>query len=123
MQQNGNHPTPETIMKIGTGFWASKILLSAVKFQLFTTLAEKKSMSAKEIKSLLGFQCIDRHVYDYLDALTTFGFLKREGLLETARYSNDINSDFFLDKNKPTYIGGLLEMLNNRLYNFWGTLE
>jgi predicted O-methyltransferase YrrM len=118
-----NHPTPENIMKIGAGFWASKILLSAVKFQIFTILAEKNTMSAIELKSLLGFNCTDRNVYDYLDALTTSGFLNREGLLETAKYSNSIDTDFFLDKKKPTYIGGMLEMLNNRLYNFWGNLE
>jgi len=123
MEQQHNHPTPENIMKIGAGFWASKILLSAVKFQIFTTLAEKKTMSAIELKSLLGFNCTDRNVYDYLDALTTFGFLNREGLLETAKYSNSIDTDFFLDKKKPSYIGGMLEMLNNRLYNFWGNLE
>jgi hypothetical protein len=123
MEQNVNHPTPENIMKIGTGFWASKILLSAVKFQIFTLLAENKSMSGIEIKTHLGFKCTDRNVYDYLDALTAFGFLKREGLLETAKYSNNTDSDFFLDKNKPSYIGGILEMFNNRLYNFWGTLE
>jgi len=29
----------------------------------------------------------------------------------------------FLDKNKPSYIGGILEMGNNRLYRFWGDLE
>lgn len=123
MELQHNHPTPENIMKIGTGFWASKILLSAVKFQIFTTLAEKKTMSAIELKSLLGFNCTDRNVYDYLDAITTFGFLKREGLLETAKYSNSIDTDFFLDKKKTSYIGGMLEMLNNRLYNFWGNLE
>lgn len=123
MEQANNHPNPESILQIGTGFWASKILLSAVKFQIFTTLAERKTMSAMEIKSHLGLQCTDRHVYDFLDALTGFGFLDREGLLETAKYSNNINTDFFLDKNKPSYIGGLLEMLNNRLYGFWGNLE
>lgn len=123
MEQQSNQPNPESIMQIGTGFWASKILLSAVKFRLFTTLAERTSMSATEIKSHLGLGCTDRNVFDYLDALTTFGFLNREGLLETAKYSNSINTDFFLDKNKPTYIGGMLEMLNNRLYGFWGNLE
>ena len=56
MEQKQNHPTPENIMKIGTGFWASKILLSAVKFQIFTTLAENKAMSAIELKSHLGFK-------------------------------------------------------------------
>ena len=123
MENNVNHPTPENIMKIGTGFWASKILLSAVKFQIFTSLAEKTSMSAMDVKTHLGLKCTDRHVYDYLDALTTFGFLNREGLLETARYSNHEDTDFFLDRKKPSYIGGMLEMLNNRLYKFWGSLE
>ncbi|SMO73570.1 methyltransferase [Solitalea koreensis] len=123
MENNQPQATPESIMQIGTGFWASKILLAAVKFELFTTLSEKKSMSAVEIKAHLGLKCTDRNVYDFLDALTTFGFLNREGLLATARYSNSSNTDFFLDKKKPTYIGGLLEMLNNRLYQFWGNLE
>ncbi|HEX2628095.1 MAG TPA: methyltransferase [Chitinophagaceae bacterium] len=123
MQQQANHPSPENIMKIGTGFWPSKILLSAVRFQLFTLLAERKKMSAKEIKTQLQLKCTDRNVYDFLDALSGFGFLGREGLLDTAQYSNTINTDFFLDKKKPTYIGGILEMLNNRLYKFWGNLE
>ncbi|TDD98029.1 methyltransferase [Flavobacterium cellulosilyticum] len=123
MEQTANHPSPESIMQIGTGFWASKILLSAVKFELFTVLVENKSMSAFDIKSKFGFQCTIRNVYDFLDALTAFGFLKREGLLASARYSNNLNTNFFLDKNKPTYIGGILEMLNNRLYGFWGNLE
>jgi predicted O-methyltransferase YrrM len=117
MDNQRNHPTPESIMKIGTGFWASKILLSAVKFKLFTILAEIKSMSH------LGFKCTDRNVFDYLDTLAGFGFLNREGILESAKYSNSIDSDFFLDNRKPSYIGGLLEMLNNRLYGFWGNLE
>jgi predicted O-methyltransferase YrrM len=123
MEQQSNQPNPESIMQIGTGFWASKILLSAVKFQIFTTLAERKTMSASDIKSHLGLGCTDRNVFDYLDALTTFGFLNREGILETAKYSNSNNTDFFLDKNKPSYIGGMLEMLNHRLYGFWGNLE
>jgi O-methyltransferase domain/Dimerisation domain len=123
MENQQNHPTPDSIMQIGTGFWASKVLLSAVKFQIFTTLAERKSMSAAEIKSHLGFQCTNRNVFDYLDTLTTFGFLNREGILETAKYSNSMNTDFFLDKKKTSYIGGILEMMNNRLYGFWGNLE
>jgi hypothetical protein len=28
----------------------------------------------------------------------------------------------FLDRNKPSYIGGMLEMANARLYPFWGSL-
>ncbi|MEO5599401.1 MAG: methyltransferase [Cyclobacteriaceae bacterium] len=123
MDNTSNHPTPASIMQIGTGFWASKILLAAVRFEIFTHLAERKTMSANELKTMLKFNCTDRNVYDFLDALTTFGFLNREGILETAKYSNNLNADFFLDKKKPSYIGGMLEMMNNRLYKFWGNLE
>jgi len=122
MEQQPNQPSPENIMKIGTGFWASKILLTAVSFQLFTRLAEKKTMKANDIKNILGLKCTNRNVYDFLDALTIFGFLKREGILDTAIYSNSLDTDTFLDKNKPSYIGGILEMMNNRLYTFWGSL-
>lgn len=123
MHTNSNQPNPASIMQIGTGFWASKILLSAIKFQLFTNLAAKSALSGQDIKGMLKLQCTDRHVFDFLDTLTGLGFLKREGLLATAVYSNTPDTDFFLDKNKPSYIGGILEMMNNRLYSFWGSLE
>ena len=80
MENKSDQPSPSNIMQIGTGFWASKILLSAIKFQLFTRLAEQKKMAAKEIKTAFNFKCTDRHLYDFLDALTIFGFLHREGL-------------------------------------------
>lgn len=123
MEDQNNQPSPAGIMQIGSGFWASKILLAAIKFQLFTKLAEKKSMSAQQIKALLNLKCTDIHLFDFLDALTGFGFLNREGLLESAVYSNSIHTDTFLDINKPFYIGGMLDMMNNRLYQFWGNLE
>lgn len=118
-----NHQTPERIMQIGLGFWASKTLLTAVNLKLFTHLSEKGELSGTEIKKLFGFQCTDRHLYDFLDTLTSFGFLQREGLMETAVYSNGADTEFFLDKKKPSYIGGILEMANNRLYPFWGDLQ
>ncbi|RVT72804.1 methyltransferase [Flavobacterium sufflavum] len=123
MENQTNQPSPASIMQIGSGFWASKILLSAVKFELFTHLAKEGSLSAKEIKSLLKLNCTDRHLFDFLDALFSFGFLKRDGLLETAKYSNSLDTELFLDKAKTTYVGGMLEMMNDRLYGFWGNLE
>ncbi len=118
-----NQPTPQHIMQIGLGFWASKTLLAAVNFQLFTILSEKEKLSAVQIKKTLGLQCTDRNVYDFLDTLTSFGFLQREGLLENAVYSNGTDTNIFLDKKKPSFIGGILEMANNRLYGFWADLE
>jgi hypothetical protein len=123
MNNHTDQPSPATIMQIGSGFWASKVLLSAVNFELFTKLADYKTMTATQIKNGLDLKCTDRNVYDFLDTLTGFGFLKREGILETAKYANGTDTDIFLDKNKPTYMGGILEMMNERLYGFWGSLE
>jgi hypothetical protein len=118
--QENVHPDPSAIMQVGTGFWASKTLLVAIKFNLFTLLADQK-LKAEEIRVALGLH--PRSLYDFLDALVALGFLNREGLKSEAVYSNTISTAFFLDKNKPGYIGGLLEMCNDRLYRFWGDLE
>ncbi len=59
MERTNNQPNPANIMQIGTGFWASKILLSAVKFEIFTTLAKNKTMTAAEIKTNLSLKCTD----------------------------------------------------------------
>ncbi|QBZ97667.1 methyltransferase [Flavobacterium sangjuense] len=123
MDNNTNQPTPQNIMQIGTAFWPSKVLLTAVKFELFTLLASQKSMTGAEIKKALSFQATDRHVYDFLDLLTGLGFLIRDGIWDTAKYSNSVDTDTFLDKNKPSYIGGILEMANDRLFRFWADLD
>jgi len=118
----GQQPDPSKIMQIGMGYWASKALLAAVKFGLFTRLASTK-LTGKEIKKQLSLGTSDRHVYDWLDVLVSFGFLQRDGIMGTSVYSNSMDTEIFLDKNKPSYIGGILEMGNNRLYRFWGDLE
>ena len=76
MNNDTNQPTPAAIMQIGTGLWASKVLLTAVNFGLFTHLAEQGGMSAKEIKSALNLNCSDRNAFDFLDCLTGLGFLR-----------------------------------------------
>jgi len=111
---------PSRIMQVGTGFFATKTLLTAVNMELFTVLA-KRELSGAEIQSRLGLH--PRSLYDFLDALVALGFLKRTGIKETALYSNAEDADRFLDKNKPTYMAGILEMCNNRLYGFWNDLE
>ena len=112
--------TPSNIMQIGMGFWASKTLLTAVNMNLFTHLI-KGELSGQDIKTKLDLH--ERGLYDFLDTLVALGFLKRSGLKETSMYSNAEDADLFLDKNKPSYVGGLLEMCNNRLYAFWNDFE
>ena len=114
------HLTPEHIMQLGMGFWASKILLTAVNLEIFTELTICP-LTAEEIMNRKGLN--KRGIYDFLDALVSLGFLNREGLNEEAYYSNTEESDLFLDKRKPSYIGGILEMANNRLFKYWNSLE
>jgi hypothetical protein len=107
---------PDHIMQLGLGFWASKTLLSAVEMELFTEFA-KGSMPAEVVGERLNLH--PRSVRDFLDTLVSLGMLQRdaEGL-----YGNTLQADMFLDRNKPSYIGGILEMANTRLYPFWGSL-
>jgi hypothetical protein len=110
-----NEPRPDHILQVGTGFWASKVLLSAVELELFTELA-KHPETLPELSARLGLH--PRSARDFLDALVALGFLERRD----GAYYNTPSTDVFLDKRKPSYIGGMLEMANNRLYHHWGQL-
>jgi len=111
----GEHPTPEKIMQIGMGFMAAKTLLSAVEMGLFTELARGPE-ELEAVQARLGLH--PRSARDFLDTLVALGFLeRREG-----KYSNTKDTDLFLDKKKPSYIGGILEMANQRLYGHWAHL-
>ena len=107
--------SPDGIMHLAMGFWGSKTLLSAVELQVFTVLAEGP-LEGGELAARLGIQ--HRGARDFFDALTALNMLAREG----DRYGNTPATDFFLDKNKPSYIGGFLEIANNRLYPMWDAL-
>jgi hypothetical protein len=110
-----SEPQPGHILQVGTGFWASKVLLSAVEMGLFTEL----SRSPEDLKTLQGRLGLHpRSARDFLDALVALGFLQRRD----GKYANTESTDFFLDQHKPSYIGGILEMANHRLYPFWGQL-
>jgi len=113
---NGAQPNPEAILQLGTAFWASKTLLSAVEVGLFTELAESGPLDAEALRGKLGLH--ERSAHDFFDALVALGMLERED----GRYRNTAETDLFLDRNKPSYQGGLLEMLNARLFGFWNSL-
>ena len=57
---------PSHIMQTATAFWASKVLLTAVELDLFTTLGDGK-LSAPELGAKLGLH--PRGTYDFFDAL------------------------------------------------------
>jgi hypothetical protein len=107
--------TPEHIMQVGMGFWASKTLLSAVELEVFSTLAGAPAdLPALQAKLALH----PRSARDFLDALVALKLLARNNGV----YSNTADTDLFLDQAKPSYIGGVLGLANARLYGFWGSL-
>jgi hypothetical protein len=110
---------PTHIMQTSTAFWPSKVLLTAVELKLFTILGES-SMTAEALGAALGLH--PRGTYDFFDALVALKFLQRDGDGPQGRYRNTPETAAFLDQKSPTYIGGLSEMLNARLFGFWNNL-
>src|ERR1700722_19191572 len=102
-------------MELGLGFWASKAVLSAVELGVFSTLADAPADLPTLQRKLALHQ---RSARDFLDALVALKLLERKNDV----YSNTADTDLFLDRAKPSYVGGLLEMANSRLYGFWGSL-
>jgi hypothetical protein len=108
-------PGPEPIMRLGTAFMGSKALLSAVELGVFTALADGPRNETTLAKQL-GLH--PRSSRDFLDALVALGLLDRDD----DHYANTPTTDAFLDPNKPSYIGGMLELCNTRLYPSWVSL-
>src|SRR4051812_32332734 len=105
--------SPDHILQIGFGFWASKTLLSAVELEVFSLLADGPK-TGLELQGALGLH--PRGTYDFLDTLVALGLLQRHGAGETGKYSNTPSTSLFLVKQSAQYIGGILEMANSRLY-------
>jgi hypothetical protein len=82
---------------------------------VFTELAHGPE-DLETLRGRLGLH--PRAALDFLDTLVALGFLERRN----GHYSNTASTDLYLDKRKPSYIGGMLEMANHRLYASWGHL-
>lgn len=108
--------THDRIMQLAMGFCASKTLLSAVEIGVFGSF-DNGPLDLPELRGRLGLH--ERAARDFFDTLVALGLLRRD---ETGRYSNSEEADRYLDPARPTYIGGIIEMFNARLYGFWGSL-
>jgi hypothetical protein len=107
--------SPAGIIQMAVGFWGPKTLHSAVELGLFTELA-KGPLDAEALRKRLKLH--ERGALDFFDTLVTLGMLERKNGV----YSNTPEAAQYLDRSKPTYVGGLVEMLSLRLYPYWGGL-
>lgn len=114
-----SEPSPDRIMQIASGFWASKALLSATGLGLFTELA-KGPATAADLAGRLALH--PRPAADLLDALVALGLLAREGDGPSGLYANTPETGRYLDRAGPAYVGGILELWDRRNFAFWADL-
>jgi len=119
MNAAGPEIDPSAILQTAFAFWSSKVLLTAVEFDVFTRLSDR-CIAGEELGAELGLH--PRGISDFFDALVAMQFLDREGDGSSAKYFNTPASALYLDRNSPRYVGGILVMLNNRLFKFWHDL-
>jgi predicted O-methyltransferase YrrM len=110
---------PSSILQTAFAFWSSKVLLTAVELGVFTQLGHRRVTGA-ELGGELGLH--PRAIADFFDALVAMKFLDREGDGPSAKYFNTPEGAHYLDRNSPRYVGGILVMLNARLFKFWHDL-
>lgn len=116
--------TPDAIIQLGHLFWPSRVLLTAIELDLFTKLAAapKGRMTNPEIRSLFGLH--RRATPDFTDALVAMGMLARDGSSvnggeETCEYYNTPETGLFLNKNRDSYVGDILERCATKFYRDW----
>ena len=110
---------PGPILQTAFAFWSSKVLLTAVDFGVFTKLGDRRITGA-ELGAELGLH--PRGIADFFDALVAMKFLDREGDGPSGKYFNTPAGALYLDSHSPRYVGGILVMLNERLFKFWHDL-
>jgi O-methyltransferase domain/Dimerisation domain len=108
--------THDRIIQLAMGFWASKVLLSAVELGIFGALNDGP-LELRALRTRTGLHA--RAAHDFFDALVALGLLQRD---DSGRYSNTAETDLYLNPARVGYIGGIVEMFNARLYGFWGSL-
>jgi hypothetical protein len=116
---NTEPPDHSPILQTAFAFWSSKVLLTAVEFGVFTKLGSRR-LTGAELGRELGLH--PRGIADFFDALVAMKFLDREGDGTQSKYFNTAAGGLYLDSNSPRYIGGILVMLNARLFKFWNDL-
>jgi hypothetical protein len=114
-----SQPNPSAILQTAFGFWGSKVLLTAVEMGVFTRLADHR-LTGAELGAELKLH--PRAIADFFDSLVAMKFLGRDGDGPSAKYFNTPEGALFLDEKSPRYVGGILVMLNARLFKYWNDL-
>jgi len=96
-------------------YWQSKILLTALRFDIFTALADQ-TLSAAALATQLG--ATERGLATLLDALVALGLLVKQEHL----YANTPFASVALDRSKPSFCG-YMPLFDAYCWDLWGQLE
>ena len=111
---NGNEPTPERIMQLATGGWATGILGAAASHSLFTHL-EAGADTADKLAAQAGIS--ERGAQILLDGLVGLGLVElREG-----SYRNTAEAAAFLVEGQPTCLSSFAKVMLADIGN-WSAL-
>src|SRR3954470_15379701 len=105
--------TPDRIVALSKAFRASKALFSAVELGVFTVLA-KGPRNLAMLRADVGIA--ERGARDFFDALVALKLLQRDA---AGYYTNGPEAAHYLDREKPTYIGGEVDNFNKSGYPHW----
>ena len=108
--------TPDRVIALGQAFRRAKVLHSAIELRIFTALAAGP-LDIETLRQRVGLNA--RGARDFLDVLVALGLLIRNA---DGCYSNSDETALYLDRNKPTYVGGAMESSSARVYGVWGSL-
>jgi hypothetical protein len=109
-------PSANRLFEIGSAYRQAKVLLSAVELGVFSVLATSP-LDAVDLADRIKVH--ERAARDFFDALVAMGLVTRDA---NGRYGNTEESDRYLDKAKPTYLGASFDQYNRREYGLWGSL-
>ncbi len=104
---------PANIRTIANAFQQSRILLTAVELDLFSSI-DKQMLTSNQIAEKLSTD--HRATERLLNALYTMGFLRKV----KNKFYNTESSSQYLVKGKPDFMGGLYHSIG--LWSSWSTL-
>jgi SAM-dependent methyltransferase len=109
-------PSPALFFQTASAYQATECLKTAIELGVFTAIAAGAHSAAE-----IGDRCqaSERGIRALCLALVTFGFLTKDG----ESFSLTLDSEVFLDRNKPSYVGMAMNMLHSPTITFgWENL-
>lgn len=107
--------SPNEILELAIGYQRSQVLFTFVELEISKFL-ENENLQAEDLARKLKIHPLAME--RFLNACVVIGLLEKEDKL----YRNTHLSEYFLTKNKKSYIGGQIRNYQNRSYPIWADL-